>query len=296
MNDSTNNHADGSLRTAAAQKRARDAVASPEEKQKNVASTAPSDDAEELSLEFICPITRGLPIRPVTAEDGKVYERADIERWFGTKEGDPTSPMTNVVIGTELIPAPQIRDKIEALVKSGAIDGEVATEWTKKLKREKIIEMKLMKQIRAKAESGDAEAMYRLGLCYGVGIKGLAKDNVQARAWYERSAAAGDPRGLAQFGQYLLAGVGGPQCIGRGLVNVREAAELGSDRGAFILGRAFLHGRYGPKDLYRAQFWLTEVVCGECEFKHLSNADRAQAAEMFREAMACGIGSIVQSP
>ena len=278
MNDSTNNHADGSLRTAAAQKRARDAVASPEEKQKNVASTAPSDDAEELSLEFICPITRGLPIRPVTAEDGKVYERADIERWFGTKEGDPTSPMTNVVIGTELIPAPQIRDKIEALVKSGAIDGEVATAWKQKLADETKV-----KEARALAEGGNGDAMYCIGLWYYLGTMGLAEDMAQARTWYERSAAARDPRGMAGFGGCLLYGLGGPKNTSLGWVHITDAAHLGSDVGAYLLGEAFLKGIHNlPKDSLQARFWLMKIVDGECKFKNLTEESVAKVAMWLR--------------
>ena len=280
MNDITNNDADGSPRTAAAQKRARDAAAigltedaSPE-KQQNVAALV----AEEL----ICPITHELLIEPVTTEDGKVYERAAIELWFETREGDPTSPMTNTVIGTQLTPAPQIRNRIEALVESGAIEGEIAETWKRKLAAEKRV-----RKLLAKAEGGDGEAMYRLGVRYKLGINGLAKDDLQARAWFKRSAAARYPRGIACFGECLLMGLGGPKNIQQGLLHVTAAAELGSDRGAFLLGRASLRGRYGrPKDRDRARFWLIEVVCGECEFKHLTQHDIAQAAKMLGEAMA----------
>ena len=44
--------------------------ASPEKKQK----VALADIAKEL----VCPITQELPISPVTAEDGKIYEEKDI--------------------------------------------------------------------------------------------------------------------------------------------------------------------------------------------------------------------------
>ena len=97
--------------------------------------------------------------------------------------------------------------------------------------------------------------MYCLGVWYGCGKKGLAKDDVQARAWYERSAAARDPRGIAAFGEYLLKGWGGPEDIGLGLVNVTEAAGLGSDFAAYFLGEAFFHGNYNlPKDPARARY------------------------------------------
>ena len=42
-----------------------------------------------IATEFLCPVAHELPIAPVMAKDGVVYERAAIERWFKTKEGDP---------------------------------------------------------------------------------------------------------------------------------------------------------------------------------------------------------------
>ena len=38
--------------------------------------------ATTIATEFLCPVTHELPIAPVMAKDGVVYERAAIERWF----------------------------------------------------------------------------------------------------------------------------------------------------------------------------------------------------------------------
>ena len=46
--------------------------------------------------EYLCPITQELPIDPVTAEDGRVYERSAIEEWLATNE---KSPHTNEPMG-----------------------------------------------------------------------------------------------------------------------------------------------------------------------------------------------------
>jgi len=258
---------DGSPRTAAAQKRARDAVDLTEDarsEKKKVALTAPSDDAVELVLELRCPLTLQLPTVPVMAEDGKIYEEEAIRRWFAEQQetGKPTtSPFTRAVIGTRLVPAVHARNTIEAHVKSGVIDGEAAEAWTKKLAQEKIV-----KEMRAKAEGDDGEALYWLGAWYEHGENGLAEDEAQARAWYERSAAARDPKGLAEFGFYLLNGIGGPQDNALGLDMVRQAAALGSDVAAYTLGQAFFLGQDGlPKDHAQARVWLEKVVDGEGE-------------------------------
>ena len=245
--------------------------ASPEKKQKVALTT--------IAKEFVCPITQELPISPVTAEDGKVYEETAIREWFSKKEGEPTSPSTGAVIGTKLFPAPQARNTIEALVKSGAIAGDMATAWKQKLELEKN-----MKAIRAKAEGGDGTAMWQLGGFYEYGDYGLAKDDVQSRAWYERSAATRDPRGMAKFGDCLLAGVGGPQDNIYGIMNLSQAAELGSDLSAYYLGQAFFKGCNGlPKDPVQARFWLKKVVVGECEYKHLNEESKAKATILLGE-------------
>ena len=247
-----------------------EADANAEKKQKHLAAIA---------KEWICPITHELPIKPVTAEDGKIYEEKAIREWFSKKDGEPTSPSTGAVIGTRLLPAPQARNTIEELIQSGDIDDELAEAWTKKLADEKVV-----KEWRAKAEGGDGDAMYLLGAWYEYGEKGLAIDDAQARAWYERCAAARNPKGIACFGECLLLGLGGPQDDVFGVMNVTEAAGLGSDLSAYRLGWAFFEGGHGlPKDPVRARFWIKKVVEGECTHKHLTDQAIAEAANWLRE-------------
>ena len=246
--------------------------ASPQEKKQKVALTA-------IAKEFVCPITQELPIKPVTAEDGKIYEEKAIREWFSKKDGAPTSPSTGAVIGTKLFPAPQARNTIEALVKSGAIDGEIAEAWQKKLEQESEVAV-----TRADAEGGDGKSMYRLGRWYENGECGLAKDDVQARAWHERSAAARDPMGMARFGEFLLAGRGGSAERPLGLVLVTEAATLGSDLAAWRLGESFLTGDDGlPKDPARARYWLKKAADSECEISQIADAGKAHVAKLLEE-------------
>jgi TPR repeat protein len=152
--------------------------------------------------------------------------------------------------------------------KSGAIDGlEVATAWKQKLADETKV-----KELLAKTEGGDGDAMYVLGVWYEYGKNGLAIDKAQARAWYERSAAAGDIRGI-----------GGSTDTSLGLVVITEAATKGSDYAAWVLGKAFFKGTSGlSKDPARARYWLKKIADGECAHKHLNNKAKATAAEWLR--------------
>ena len=233
-----------------------------------------------IAAEYVCPLTLELPVDPVMAKDGRIYERSHILAWLSR---NATSPVTREPMGTELTPVPLIRNSIEKLVSSGAIEGDIAEAWQKASAKKRADETKV-KETREKAEGGDAEAMYELGMCYQFGGCGLARDEAQARAWLERSAAARNPKGMACFGRNLLLGIGGPRDNALGFVNVTAAAELGSDFGAYLLGIAFSNGVYSlPKDPVRARYWLKKVVDGECEFKGLSDQGLANAARWLRE-------------
>ena len=43
------------------------------------------DKVDHILMEFVCPISKELPGNPVMADDGRVYEREDIQKWI---EGD----------------------------------------------------------------------------------------------------------------------------------------------------------------------------------------------------------------
>ena len=116
---------------------------------------------DSIADNWLCPITLELPIDPVTAEDGKIYERSAIEQWLSQKM---TSPSTNNPMGRRLFPAPQAKSTIEALVKSGAVSEEKAKAWKAKLEDEKKV-----KKWREAAEGGDADAIFQLARSYYYG-------------------------------------------------------------------------------------------------------------------------------
>ena len=62
-----------------------------------------------------------------------------------------------------------------------------------------------------------------------------------------------------------------------------EAAGLGSDYAAYLLGQAFFKGCNGlPKDPVRARYWLEKAI-GECEVNNLNDENLAKAARWLRE-------------
>ena len=152
--------------------------------------------------------------------------------------------------------ATQVRNTVGQLVESGAIEGDKAVAWKKKLKDEK-----KLKKLRAKAEEGDAEAMYLLGCAYGHSEYGLQQDDVQERVWMKRAAELQHTPGMAAYGHCLLNGVGGTPIPALGLIYTTLAADRGSRLAAYTLCLAYLKGHYGvPRDTAQAKFWLSKVV------------------------------------
>ena len=96
---------------------ASDAVGEPESSETSKRCRLRSAVDESLT-HLVCAITQELPLDPVTAEDGNIYERSAIEEWLSRQQ---KSPMTNQPMGTKLLPAFQIRSMIETMVRSGGI-------------------------------------------------------------------------------------------------------------------------------------------------------------------------------
>ena len=226
--------------------------------------------------EWLCPITQELPINPVMAEDGKIYERAAIEEWLRKQQ---RSPNTGAAMGTKLITSPQVRNTLEHLVGSGAIDGDRAMAWKAKLADERKLQ-----ELRAAADVGDADAMYKLGRVFGEGKYGLARNFKQARGWFGSAAELDHVRGMACFGEYLLKGLGGASVPALGLVYSARAAEAGSELADFQLAKAFMKGEWGlPKSSAQARRHILKVVEGEYSHRHLKDASREVAKQLLKE-------------
>ena len=207
----------------------------------------------EAMNEFLCPITFSLPVDPVTAEDGNVYERSAIEEWLKKKR---KSPVTNLEMGTKLLPALRVKNMIRAMVTSGTLTGDKVDAWKLKLKEEEEVAEMLRK-----AEAGDGTAMCVLGVWYEHGQKGLAKDAAKAFEWYKKSHEAGDASGTGGLGECYLDGEGVPKCLVRAVTLLSQAAERGSKAACNNLGCAYAEGRWGfPEDEKMARRYYSMVA------------------------------------
>ena len=224
--------------------------------------------------EFLCPITFSLPVDPVTAEDGNVYERSAIEEWLKKKR---KSPVTNLAMGTKLLPALRVKNMIRAMVTSGTLTGDKVDAWKLKLEEEEEVAEWLRK-----AEAGDGRAMCVLGLCYEFGQKGLAKDKARAFEWFEKSHEAGYAGGTGGLGRCYLDGAGVPKCPMRGAMLMGQAAERGSQFTCHTLGRAYAEGLWGfPKDEKMARRYYSMVASASIE--DCADVAKEEAATWLRE-------------
>ena len=233
---------------------------------------------DDVADEYVCPITAELPIDPVTAEDGRCYERCAIEEWFSRQpEPQVKSPVTNEPMGKRLFPAVQLRNTLKRLVESGAISGSKADAWKKAMAEEAVVAA-----LRAKAEGGDAEAMRRLGFSYRDGKRGLKQDATQAMTWLKRAADLKDASAVAECGAAYLFGYGVERSERRGLIMLGVAAGMGSEHACGALGWTNAEGAWGlDKNPQEATRWYREMT--NCATRDAGARLRERAAAWLRE-------------
>ena len=107
---------------------------------------------------FVCPITYELPLDPVMAEDGFIYERSAIEEWLRRQQ---RSPSTNEPMGTRLVASARVQNTIKALVQSGAISGDKADQWKRRLEDEERAKTRLVALV---GKTPDGVRASKLGL------------------------------------------------------------------------------------------------------------------------------------
>jgi hypothetical protein len=114
-------------------------------------------------------------------------------------------------------------------------------------------------ELRAKAESGDANAQNNLGVIYAKG-DGVAKDPTEAAKWYRKAAEQGDGRAQYWLGIMYLAGAGVAEDQNEGIKWFRKAAEQGYAPAQLDLGLYYLVGLGVPKDPTEAFSWYRKAA------------------------------------
>jgi TPR repeat protein len=228
--------------------------------------------------EFLCPITHALPLDPVLAEDGKVYERSAVETWL---RQDRRSPSTNLPMGDKLVAAPQIKNMIERLVKSDALPPGMVTDWKQRMREQEEAEL-----LQSQAKAGDAAAATRLGALHRSGKKGLAKDTGKAHALFAQAAAAGNAVAMGELAGDFYIGSGTEVNPAAALRWAAAGAALGDGCSMVLLSGFYSHGSLGlPIDKKEADN-LVEQACAAKGLVSSSPFLRKTAADVMRKVIA----------
>jgi TPR repeat protein len=115
------------------------------------------------------------------------------------------------------------------------------------------------KLFRPLAESGDAEAQYRLGLMFRFGW-GVDKDMAAAVHWLSRAADAQHAGAMTELGNMYRLGRGVPEDAKRAAQLLTGAAERGNGFAQLAIGRMHRTGTGVERDLVSAWAWFTLAI------------------------------------
>ena len=107
-----------------------------------------------------------------------------------------------------------------------------------------------------KAEGGDAEAQYLLGLNYGLGI-GVLKDEEEEVKWYRLAADQGHAEAQQNLGVMYDNGQGVLKDFKQAVKWYRKAADRGLANAQAKLGYAYENGEGVLKDYVKAYAWYS---------------------------------------
>ena len=98
-----------------------------------------------------------------------------------------------------------------------------------------------------KAEAGDANAQYRLGRKYAIGV-GVKTDFKEAARWYRKAAEQGDAKAQSYLGAMYGIGRGVKEDSKESLKWYQKAAGQGDIDAGFAIGLIYGEGHGVPKD------------------------------------------------
>ena len=106
-----------------------------------------------------------------------------------------------------------------------------------------------------RAEQGDADAQFDLGLMYSK-REGVPQDYKEAARWFRAAVEQGDANAQHFLGLSYNRGEGVPQDFSEAVRWFRAAAEQGHPSAQFALGLKYYTGEVVPKDYIQAHMWL----------------------------------------
>ena len=145
---------------------------------------------------------------------------------------------------------------------------------------------KLLADLRALAEKGDAQSQYELGLSFHNGSLGVAKDEAEAAKWYRKAAEQNDPQAQYNLGVCYAKGEGVAQDYVKAVKWFRKAAEQNDAQAQYNLGICYAKGQGVRKDYVEASKWM--LLAAEQGDEDAKKNVAALEVRMTREQIAEG--------
>src|SRR5882672_6294644 len=128
---------------------------------------------------------------------------------------------------------------------------------------------KMLAEIRAGADKGDAKAQYELGRAFFSGTHGVAKDDAEAVKWFRKAAEQNDARAQAALGVRYAKGQGVAKNKAEAVKWYRKAAEQNVADAQYNLGVCYASGEGVAKDDVEAyKWWLLAAGQGNDDAKY----------------------------
>jgi hypothetical protein len=217
----------------------------------NISITDMSKKMDNAMEHILCPISQEIPIDPVFAKDGVVYERKSIENWF---KNNNTSPFTRKKIDKELIPATQLRNMFRTMVESGIISGSKVENWIMHIEKDNnYLKLKDM------FNKGDGKACWYLGNI--IIVNKMKNFNENALSWYKRGAELKNIESIGACGLCYENGIGVEKNYSKAMYYYLQAANAGSIRECRVIGDIFYTGRLNMDiDKKEAKKWYEKAI------------------------------------
>ncbi|MBR6481337.1 MAG: SEL1-like repeat protein, partial [Thermoguttaceae bacterium] len=142
-------------------------------------------------------------------------------------------------------------------------------------------------ELRRRAESGDADACYRLGNMYYEG-NGVEENGPEAFRWHMRGAELGNAGSACSVASCYMGGdCGVEQDQAKGILWYKKAAEMGDGEAHYLLGMCYLAGYGVKKNEAEGKKWIQKAF----EMGYVPDEDdsdeeeeSAEVAELRRKA------------
>jgi TPR repeat protein len=120
-------------------------------------------------------------------------------------------------------------------------------------------EIEAFKAMRRRAEAGEAEAQFQLGVMYAYG-RGTTRDETEAASWLRKAASQNHVTAQTRFGLMLARGAGVKKDEAEAADWLRKAADRNDAIAQFNLGLMHAHGLGISKDRDAAVSWYRRAA------------------------------------